>query len=177
MATATFDNVTTPNWPFPIPSVPQGLTATAGHLHVDLSWSASTGALNYNIKRAILSGGPYTNIANVTATNYTDSDVLANYTYYYMISALNAGGESDNSTSTFIKVIAPPDLNISQSDTNLVFTWPSSMVIFKLQWRTNLTLGDWQTITSPTARSISNHWQLVIPFPDDSPAMYYRLIK
>jgi hypothetical protein len=55
--------------------------------------------MSYNLKRATTSVGPYALIAaNVTgATNFTDVFVSAGQTYFYVISAVNAGGESSNS--------------------------------------------------------------------------------
>src|SRR5207249_6790473 len=44
------------------PAPPTGLTATPGNAQVALSWTASTGATSYNVKRATVSGGPYTTV-------------------------------------------------------------------------------------------------------------------
>jgi len=73
------------------------LTATAGTGKVDLSWSASSGATSYHVKRSTTSGGPYTQVAAPTATTYPDTSVNAGTAYYYVVSALNAYGESANS--------------------------------------------------------------------------------
>lgn len=61
---------------------------------VVLDWNPASGASGYNIKRATSSGGPYTNVANVTATNYTDTGVLRGVSYFYVVSATNTCGES-----------------------------------------------------------------------------------
>lgn len=79
------------------PSAPTGLSATAGNQQVSLTWAASSGATSYNVKRATASGGPYTQVANVTVTNDTDGSLTNGTTYYYVISAVNAAGESANS--------------------------------------------------------------------------------
>ena len=77
--------------------------ATAGVERASLSWTASTNATSYNVKRAATSGGTYTTVANVAGTNYADAGmiggatVIGGTTYYYAVSALNDGGESDNS--------------------------------------------------------------------------------
>ena len=62
-----------------------------------LSWSASSGATSYNVKRSTTNGGPYTTIASPTTTNYTDTGLTNGTTYYYMVSAVNTSGESANS--------------------------------------------------------------------------------
>src|SRR4051794_41179596 len=55
------------------PATPSGLVATAGDQHVSLSWTASTGATSYHVKRGTASGGPYTQVANVTTASDTDT--------------------------------------------------------------------------------------------------------
>jgi subtilisin family serine protease len=85
---------------------PTGLTAMAGSAEVLLSWQASSGANSYKVKRATTSGGPYTNVATVTATNYVDTGLTNGTTYYYMISAVNASGESSNSVKVLAKLVA-----------------------------------------------------------------------
>jgi len=79
-------------------SSPAGLTATAtGNGQVQLNWSAASAGTSYNVKRSLLYGGAYTSITNVTATSFTDTTVANNQTYYYVVSAVNAAGESVNS--------------------------------------------------------------------------------
>src|SRR5205823_1097769 len=80
------------------PGAPTNLTATAGNGQVGLSWSASSGATSYNVKRSTTSGGPYTSIASPTTTSYTDTGVTNGTTYYYVVSAVNTAGESANSS-------------------------------------------------------------------------------
>ncbi|MNC37630.1 Endoglucanase 1 precursor [compost metagenome] len=89
----------TPKKATPVPpAVPAGLTAAAGDGIVKLGWTASAGATGYNVKRSLVSSGPFTTVAaNVTAAVYDDSAVTNGTTYYYVVSALNAAGESANS--------------------------------------------------------------------------------
>jgi len=63
-----------------------------------LSWSASSGATSYNVKRSTTSGGPYTTIASPTTTSYTDTGLTNGTTYYYVVSAVNGAGESANTS-------------------------------------------------------------------------------
>ncbi|HVM61346.1 MAG TPA: alginate lyase family protein [Verrucomicrobiae bacterium] len=89
------------------PSAPTGLTATASNSQVSLKWNASSGATGYNAKRSTVAGGPYTTIAsNVVATAYTDTTVVDGTTYYYVVSAVNAGGESANSGAASAYVLS-----------------------------------------------------------------------
>ncbi|NEW08426.1 hypothetical protein GK047_20725 [Paenibacillus sp. SYP-B3998] len=83
----------------PIPANPSGLVATAGDAEVSLSWNMVPAATGYNIKRSTTVGGPYTTVANnvYTSLSYTDTALTNGTTYYYVVSAVNAGGESGNS--------------------------------------------------------------------------------
>jgi hypothetical protein len=81
------------------PSAPTGLSATAGNAQVALSWNSASGATSYNVKRSLSSGGTYASVATgVTATAYTNTGLTNGTTYYFVVSAVNAGGESSNSS-------------------------------------------------------------------------------
>ena len=81
------------------PAAPAGLTATVGNGKVTLSWNAPAFADTYKVKRSTTNGGPYSVIAsNVAATTYNDMSFTPGTAYYYRVSALNAAGESSNST-------------------------------------------------------------------------------
>ena len=79
---------------------PAGLSATAASAgQINLSWSAASGATSYNVKRATVSGGPYTTVqTGVTGTSFNNTGLNAATTYYYVVSAVNAAGESANSS-------------------------------------------------------------------------------
>jgi hypothetical protein len=108
----TFSIVKGSGTPPPAPAAPVGLTATAAsNNQINLSWTASTGASSYNVKRATVSGGPYTTIATgVTATTFSDTGLAASTTYYYVVSATNSGGESANSLEASATTQAAPSI-------------------------------------------------------------------
>lgn len=88
-----------------IPDAPTGLAGAVGNATVYLNWdSSSTGATGYNVKRATTSGGPYTTIATTAANSYVDASVSACATYYYVVSATNALGESANSSEVAVSL-------------------------------------------------------------------------
>ncbi len=80
-----------------VPAAPANLTATAGNALVALTWSASSGATSYRVKRATTSGGAYNQVAAPTSTSYTDTALTNGTAYYYVVSASNSAGESGNS--------------------------------------------------------------------------------
>jgi chitin-binding protein len=82
-----------------VPSAPTGLAATAGNAQASLAWNAVSGATGYNVKRSLTSGGPYANVAaNTTATSFVNTGLTNGTPYYYVVTALNASGESPIST-------------------------------------------------------------------------------
>jgi len=97
-ATAAVVKLTPGGGPQPL-QPPTGLKAIAGNNQVTLSWTASAGATTYNVKRTITSGLNYMLVkSGVTATNFTDTTVTNGTTYFYVVSAQNASGESANSS-------------------------------------------------------------------------------
>ena len=106
------------------PSAPSGLTATAGNAQVSLAWSASSGATSYNVKRSTTSGGSYAAVATgITATSYVNTGLTNGTTYYYVVSAVNASGESANSAQASAKPVGPV---VAQSEAG---TWDSAGVL------------------------------------------------
>jgi len=103
--------------------VPANLQATAGNAQVSLSWTASSGATSYHLKRSTTSGSGYTQIAAPTATSYTDTGLTNGIAYFYVVSALNTAGESANSaqaTATPANVMADVTITIDPAKTKLI---------------------------------------------------------
>ena len=109
------------------PAAPTGLTASGGNGQVSLSWTASTGAASYNVKRSTTSGGPYgTLVASPTVTNYVDATVANNTTYYYVVTAVNSSGESGNSnqaSATPGNAVADVTITIDPTKTRAISPW------------------------------------------------------
>jgi endoglucanase len=127
LCTATFDNVTVPGWPnWTVPSAPTSLSGLAQDAQAALTWTASGNTISYNVKRSTLNGGPYTPVANVTTTNYTDPGLTNSTTYYYVVSALNPAGESGNSPQASVtpQSFAPTGLSaLAVSATQINLNW------------------------------------------------------
>jgi len=97
-----------PTAPTVAPGIPLNVVATPGDAQISLTWSTSTNAASYRVKRASVSGGPYIQIATPTTTAYTDAPLTNGTTYYYVISAVNAVGESADSTPVASAPSPPP---------------------------------------------------------------------
>ena len=79
----------------PAPVAPTGIGATAGNGQAVITWSVVTGATSYNIYYGIASGVTVANGTKVAGATPGGSIPLINgSTYYFVVTAVNAGGES-----------------------------------------------------------------------------------
>ena len=94
-------------------SAPTGLQAGGGGNSVNLNWSASTGASSYNIYRGTTAGGEVSTpvASHVTGATFADTGLTAGQTYYYVITAVDGGGEGPRSTEVSGKAYLPGDAN------------------------------------------------------------------
>ena len=145
-----------------VPAVPSGVSATAGTQQVALSWTASSGATSYNVKRGTNNGGPYTQVSTPTTNNFTDTGLTAGTTYFYVVSAVNATGESANST----QVLATPKPPVPAVPTGLSATAGKEQVV--LSWsassgatsynvkRATTTGGPFNVLSTPTLTTFTD---------------------
>jgi len=87
-------------------AAPTNLTATAGNALIQLNWSEAPLATSYNVKRSLVSGGPYVTITNVSATIFTDVTITNSRTFYYVVSPVNGAGEGTNSSEASASPLA-----------------------------------------------------------------------
>jgi hypothetical protein len=116
----------TPTAPANAPPIPTGFEATAGNAQVSLTWSASAGASSYHVKRSTTSGSGYTQVGAPTTTSFADSGLTNGTTYYYVVSALNAAGESSNSSqvsATPVNAVADVTITIDPTQTRPISPW------------------------------------------------------
>lgn len=85
------------------PAKPSGIIVSGGDQKVTISWTASTGATSYNVYYAQATGVNTTNSTKVA--NVTSGSDIPNLTngilYYFVVTAVNAGGESPVSSEKF----------------------------------------------------------------------------
>jgi len=116
----------TPTVPANAPPIPTGFEATAGNAQVSLTWSASAGASSYHVKRSTTSASGYTQVGAPTTTSFADSGLTNGTTYYYVVSALNAAGESSNSSqvsATPVNAAADVTITIDPTQTRPISPW------------------------------------------------------
>ncbi len=82
------------------PAAPGAVMAKGSSSGNQLTWVASVGAESYTVKRATENGGYQIIARDIQATTYTDTKVQSGGYYQYVVSALNASGESPDSYPT-----------------------------------------------------------------------------
>lgn len=176
------------------PGAPTGLTATPGNTQATLNWIATTGADSYTVKRATMSGGPYTSIASgVTTPNHIDTGLSNGTIYYYVISAMNATGEGANSAQVDVTPDVVPTL-ISQgqpvtassneggnvpengNDGNAGTRWTASSGTYPQWWKVDL--GEIQSINQVNISWLdaSRSYKYLIEISDDD-ATYTTVVN
>ena len=157
----------------PLPS-PGNLAATPADAQVFLGWDTVTGASSYHLKRSFTTGGPYTVIANLVSTAYTNVSLANGTTYFYVVSAVNTGVESANSSEAFATP-NPPALSLSLTpDGQLLVSWPAWASIHTLYACTNLAPPIlWSPLTN-AAQSNNGTFSLNLPVTNDT-AGFFRL--
>ena len=142
-----------------LPTAPTGLTATGGDGQVTLSWSAVSGATSYSVKQSVTSGGPYTTIATPSGTSQLVTGLTNGTTYYFVVSASNAAGESANSvqasgTPQQSLPAAPSGLTATAGDAQVALSWSAvsgaSGYVVK---QSAFSGGPYTTIATPTGTS------------------------
>jgi hypothetical protein len=163
----------------PPPAIaPTNLTATAGDGQVALNWQTTAAATSYKVKRSTAGGGPYTTIATgVMTNNYLDVNVLDGTAYYFVVSAVNASGESGNSAQVVAHPAstAPMQAGFAVTGNQLGITWPPDHAGWQLQVQTN-----------PPATGMGTNWITVpgtadtnsfsVPINQNNGSIFYRLI-
>src|SRR5271168_2506187 len=147
-----------------VPAVPSGMTATAGNAQVNLAWSVSTGATTYHVKRATVSGGPYTQIATPSSTTLVDSGLTNGTKYFYVASAVNSKGESANSAETSATPTAPvtvpaapTGLAAAAGNAQVVLTWVASSGATSYHVkRAAVSGGPYTQIAAPTSTNFTD---------------------
>jgi fibronectin type 3 domain-containing protein len=167
------------------PDTPDGLVATASQSgQIDLSWSAASGALGYNVKRSFVSDGPYTLVdAGVVGTGFSDSGLTDGEAVYYVVSANSTGGESADSGEAG----AVPSAPITEGeyrfdgyqlvgDANFYMTVSNSVAghLYQLMATEQLVPADWQPEGGSMNGSGSNIW-FDIPVSGSDTNRFFKL--
>ncbi|MFX1274695.1 MAG: hypothetical protein ACFFAT_06570 [Promethearchaeota archaeon] len=121
-----------PNFIDQPPDAPFNVQGHSGYHHINLSWDIPNDNFDlntqYNIYRGEYSGGIKILVGNSLGNNYTDDSVEINKYYYYVITAENFIGESNESEE--IRAIAGPYLKWESPEENALVMFPIGDPIF-----------------------------------------------
>ena len=112
----------------PMPGAPTGVSATPGDgtRDVTISWTAIPGADSYNIYFGTSTGVSTVSftgkLSNVTSP-YVHSSRQNGTTYYYIVTAVNLGGETASSEVSATPNISAPVLTVTALTDSLSLTW------------------------------------------------------
>lgn len=167
--------------PVSAPSTPQNLSSSVSGDDVTLdwdpvSWNGDQG--HYDVYRGTTSGS-YSQIAQVNSgtTSYTDSNLTAGQTYYYVVDANNSAGTSgdSNEASATIPLPAPTNVRISDDTVEDQLT---------IDWNPVSDATSYNVYRAQASGSIISHYTLVAqptspPYTDtgleDGERYYYRV--
>ncbi len=130
-----------------IPAVPSSLTATPiSFSQINLTWTDnSTNETAFVLARGTVSGGPYVDVAALSAnvTTYSNTGLAANTTYYYVVRATNAVASSGNSAQASATTFSNPAPTIT--------TQPQSVTLL-------LNAGATFSVTATGTAPLSYQW-------------------
>lgn len=120
---------------------PANLLATATNLLIHLKWNPVSGVSSYNLKRGTSNNGPYPTVySGLTATDYADANVTNAIPYFYVVTAVGAGGESANSLqASAVPLPSDQPTNIAWQVSNgqMQLCWPQDHLGWQLEIQTN----------------------------------------
>jgi len=178
LGAATFDNVAVPGWPLALPpDAPTDLSAVPGDAQVALSWKASSGATTYYVRSSLTSGSGYTTIATNASLNFTHTGLSNGTLYYYVVRAVNAAGESGDSTEASARPtsLAPTQLGFVAAGNQFQINWLPDHTGWLLQAQTNppgVGIGtNWSIVSGSTVTN-----QLALPVNTANGTVFFRLV-
>jgi fibronectin type 3 domain-containing protein len=149
---------------------PTGLTVTPGSGQAVIAWTAVTDATSYNIYWSTTSGVTQANGNKITgaANPYTQSSLTDGIPYYYVVTAVNAVGETAPSTqvsaipSAKPSPAAPAAVTVTAGDGQAVIAWTavSGATSYNIYWSTTAGVTPANGTKIPGATSPYTHTPL-----------------
>ena len=119
--------------PTPPPVQPTGVTATAGDTQVTVNWSPVAGASSYKIYYGTTAGVTASSTTNVASavSPQTITGLNDGTAYYFVVTALNAAGESIVSSEQSATPVLPPPAKpagiiVSGGDGKVTISWSAA---------------------------------------------------
>ena len=168
------------------PSIPTGVTATAGNGQVNISWTSVSDATSYNIYWSTTSGVTKTTGTKLTGATspYTHTGRTNGTTYYYVVTAVNSYGESSESSqvsgtpqsTTTSDTTAPSNITSSNFINSGASSTTSTSVTLTLSAADNVGVtGYYASETSTTPSANASGWTSVTSTTSYSASVSFAL--
>jgi fibronectin type 3 domain-containing protein len=144
------------------PAIPTGLGATAGNNSVGLNWTAASAATGYRVKRSTVSGSGYVTVGTTAEPTVAFTDaIIGGVTYYYVVTATNASGESlvsseVSATPVLVVPAAPATLTATPGNNTVGLTWTAAAFATSYNVKRSTTSGAEVTITNVATTSFTD---------------------
>ncbi|MDH4262911.1 MAG: fibronectin type III domain-containing protein [Spirochaetia bacterium] len=137
------DHIAGRDTPLLIPAAPTGITATPSDAQITISWQPVIDADSYNIYWSngvglTMSSG---NKVSGASLPYTHSGLINGAAYYYLVTAVNAMGESapsgiSGATPNTVAPGAPANVSASPGDSKITISWSpvSGATSYNIYW-------------------------------------------
>jgi alpha-L-fucosidase len=102
-------------------ATPVNVIALPATSQINLSWYCPSATATFNVKRSLTHGGSYTAIAtNLTAMVFNDTNVSPGTLYFYVVTAMDAAGESVKSSEASASLTGTASTNWLTEDVGVV---------------------------------------------------------
>ncbi|WP_299091873.1 pectinesterase [uncultured Metabacillus sp.] len=116
----------------PAPPVPTGLNVpVTKSLSIKLDWTPVENAISYSVFRATEQNGSYKKIGSTATAEYIDDTVLPSTTYYYKVSTIAIGGESEKTDS--VTTTTKPPVTLPEVPSGLA-SGEVTTAAFEIKW-------------------------------------------
>ena len=154
------------------PTAPSSLSAVAGDSQVTLTWTAVANTTGYFIYRGTSSGNETTTvIGNYTGTSFTNTGLADGTTYYYVVTATNAGGLGARSP----EASATPSSSIVINARNLTWKGDGSANLWNVggaaNWLSNTTASTFNNGDAATFDNTGSNNVAVVVSGNVQPAL------
>lgn len=147
------------------PGKPDNLHVTSfGPAEIALAWNAvAVGDLyGYEVLRSSTAGGPYTALAIVTATSYSDETVAQGHTYYYVVRAVDTSWNRSASSSEVSQLADLRNVTVTFNLTVPASTDGTGRLVHIAGSLAQIGNVDWDPTANALTRVDATHWTITL---------------
>jgi fibronectin type 3 domain-containing protein len=139
---------------------PSNITAaTVSTSEINVTWTAVSGAVNYDLYRSASGGAPWTKIAATSATSYLDGSLNSGTQYWYKVAANCAGftGADSGAASAWTKPLPPQGISaVAKAGGGIQVIWTANGADAYYVYRSVSSGGTYTQVGNVTASSFTD---------------------